>query len=277
MRSKTMILLSILLGIAISSKPSEAGEVSPKQSNASPYGLSAIAPVMERASDKASNNFQANDLEGLQKIVNATLTENQKVDNVNLIALNPDDLILSETSDVRIYFIGEGAGYANSLGMFTGDSADKLSGDAALIFPNASAQSSYLSQGGEGNRTNRAPLLSGDFVDAGTFDSGTQLNLFLIANGANGGGTTFYSDTEQNSDGIAHFVVLAVPDSPYILVGVEDLTGGGDKDYNDVVFVMDIGRANTQQLISNAVPLPGYMAYLIGPGLLLMLRRRKGV
>jgi len=79
-----------------------------------------------------------------------------------------------------------------------------------------------------------------------------------------------------NADGIEHYVVLATPDSPYLLIGAEDLFGGGDEDYNDIVVAIDIGIANVQMLVANAVPLPGPIAALLGP-LYLLWRRRRGL
>lgn len=246
------------------SQPSIAGTVSPIQSGASPFGLDPIADVQLAGSDADALDFFENALPDLQEAVNNTLTESQPLD-ITSIALNPNDLRLTENSDVRVYFIGEGAGYRNSFGVYTGDSSDQLGGDAALIFPDASTSGSYLNPTGSDYRSRRAPVAEGDFVDLGDFEADTQLNLFLIANGANRGTTTFYTDGSLNPDGIEHFVVLATPDSPYLLVGVEDLLGGGDEDYNDIVVAIDVGVQNAKQLISKAAPLPGPLAALLGP------------
>jgi len=48
-------------------------------------------------------------------------------------------------------------------------------------------------------------------------------------------GETFYSGpTERNSDGVAHASVMQLADGT-LLIGFEDLTGGGDNDFNDVI------------------------------------------
>lgn len=261
------ITITLILGSLYPPMVATAGTVAPIQSTASPYGLEPVDSVQLSGSDEDAADFNENTLEDVQTIVNETLTERQDLGDVSTIALDPSQLVLTEASTVRIYFISEGAGYQNSLGVYTGDSSDGLNGDAALIFPNAST-SGYVTQS--------TPLSAGDFVDLGPFESGTQLNLFLIANGANGGEQTYYTDMSLNGDGIDHFVVMAVPDSPYLLVGVEDLYGGGDKDYNDIVFVMDIGSTNAQQLISNAVPLPGPVVALMAPLLLAFFAKVKG-
>ncbi len=249
-----------------------AGTVAPTQSSARPFGLQPIADVMLAGTDAESAAFQASEYNGLMNIVNNTLTESQSQGDISMISLAVNDLYLTEQSNVRAYYLSEGAGYRNSVGFYTGDASDQLSGDAALMFPNASETSSLYTQY-YGAQPNSAPLLSGDFVDMGEFDADTQLNLFLIANGASGGTNTYYTDGSLNADGIDHFIVLATPDSPYLLVGVEDLYGGGDEDYNDVVMALDIGTVNAQKLISNAVPLPGPVAVLLGPLLFMGWRK----
>jgi hypothetical protein len=254
-------ITALLIG---ASQSATAGTVSPIQSGARPFGLDPIANVELAGSDTQAMDFSENALPDLQDAVNNTLTENQPLD-ITSIALDPNDLRLTENSDVRVYFVGEGAGYRNSFGVYTGDSTDKLSGDASLIFPDASTSGSYLNPTESEYRSRRAPVAEGDFVDLGNFEADTQLNLFLIANGANGGKTTFYTDGSLNPDGIEHFVVLATPDSPYLLVGAEDLLGGGDEDYNDIVVAIDVGVQNAKQLISKAAPLPGPIAALLGP------------
>ncbi len=125
-------------------------------------------------------------------------------------------------------------------------------------------------------RTSSNPLLSGDFVEMGTLTSGTTITPFLISNGANGGTNTYTPNPEDNPDGIQHFVSLAVSavlDSPYLLIGIEDLYNGGDEDYNDLVFALDIGATNVEHLVSATVPLPSSVVALIGPALFLFIRR----
>jgi len=258
--------------------PVLAGTVSPIQSGARPFGLQPVGDVQLAGSDGNAAAFSDDTLPGLQEIVNNTLTERQSIDNLSSIALDPNDLILSGGTEVRAYFIGEGAGYRNTLGVYTGNSSEGLDGDAALIFPDASTSNGYLSPTESAYRSPYAPVAAGDFVDIGTFDDGTQLNFFLVSNGANGGQTTFYTDTELNADGLDHFVVLATPDNPYLLIGAEDLPGGGDKDYNDIVFALEVGTTTTSALLAKAVPLPAPVLALLGPVMLAgvsLVRRRR--
>ena len=274
-RIRTLFLTTALTAACTSA--AIAGTVSPVQSGATPFGLEPVDDVQLRGSDSDAADFQTNDLPGLQEVVNNTLTERQSINSLSSIALDPNDLVINGDSEVRAYFVGEGAGYRNSLGIYTGDSSDGLTGDAALIFPDAST-SSYYSYIETDYRSGGAPLAPGDFVDLGTYEDGTQLNLFLIANGANGGTNTYYTDMGLNADGIDHFVMLATPENPYLLIGTEDLYGGGDEDYNDIVVALEVGVATTRVLMAKAAPLPGPIAALLGPvlfGVLLAAKRRR--
>ncbi|MBO6504455.1 MAG: DUF4114 domain-containing protein [Kordiimonadaceae bacterium] len=274
------VIRKLLLTTALSAAYTTAvtaGTVSPVQSGATPFGLQPIADVQLRGSDSDAADFQTNDLPGLQQIVNNTLTERQSINSLSSIALDPNDLVINGDSEVRAYFVGEGAGYRNSLGVYTGESSEGLNGDAALIFPDASTSGAYSYLDSD-YRSRGAPVAPGDFVDLGTYEDGTQLNLFLVSNGAGGGSNTYYTDTDLNSDGIDHFVMLATPDNPYLLIGTEDLHGGGDEDYNDVVVALEVGVATTRVLMAKAVPLPAPVAALLGPvlfGVLLAAKRRR--
>lgn len=255
-----------------------AGTVSPVQSNARPFGLEIAGLVQLAGSDAAAADFMNNSLPGLRESVAQNLSEKSSLPNVSNLALDPSALVLQNASEVRAYFVGEGAGYRNTLGFMTTpyDSNQGFAGtDAKLIFPDASSSQSYLNPNAPAARTQSAPLLEGDFVDLGSFEAGTSLNPFLISNGANGGKDIFTSVAAQNIDGLQHFVSLAVADSPYLLIGVEDLKGGGDLDYNDVVFVLDIGAENVSYLVSQTVPLPPVLTVLVAPAVALAFRRKR--
>ena len=204
-----------------------AQTVSPVQSAARPYDLDIAAPVMVAGSDEASKAFQTEVLPGMLKLVQSNLTEAKSLKN-----------------------LGEGAGYRNSLGISTtGDGP--LGEDARLIFPDASSPAGY---GGTGSlvRDPKEPLLAGDFVDLGKFKAGTALDFFLIANGATGGKEFYTTDQSENRDGIIHAVSLAANGSAYLIIGFEDMKDGGDMDYNDVMFAVEIGKQNVETLTETA-------------------------
>lgn len=56
---------------------------------------------------------------------------------------------------------------------------------------------------------------------------------------------------QLNPDGIAHTVGLADSDAGLITLGFEDLYNGGDRDFDDSVFSVDIGTSNAQVLDPN--------------------------
>lgn len=240
------LVISILGGLVLM-PATQAQEESPIQAGARPLGLDIIDTVQLAGSDAASADFQVNALPELQQLINANLSETRSVSNLSSIALDPSKLYLANESDVRVYFVGEGAGYHNTLGFSTnGSSLDP--NDAALIFPDASSPTSYYNTITSEARIASAPLQSGDFVDLGTFTAGTALDFFLIADGANGGSYVWSTESSANRDGLVHVVSFAQEGSPYLLIGFEDLYGGGDKDYNDLLFVVDIGVANVAAL-----------------------------
>lgn len=249
-----------------------AGTVSPVQSSARPFGLDIVDFVQLAGSDERAADFMHNALPDVETTVNANLGERKSVANVSGIALDPSELVLQFDYNVRAYFVGEGAGYHNTLGFFTTpyDAQQGItSTDAKLIFPDASSSNSYLDNGRtSGRRTASTPLLVGDFVELGELSAGTAVNPFLISNGAKGGTNVYTTLPDQNPDGIQHFVSLAITataDSPYLVIGIEDLYGGGDRDFNDLVFVLDIGQENVSQLVAATVPLPPALLALLGP------------
>jgi hypothetical protein len=266
------MLLSLALLTTLVALPgiAHAGVVSPVQSNASPMRLTTWGPVQLYGSDDRALNFNTNVLPDIQQSLNLKLGETKSIASLAGISLDPSRLKLSVDSTVRTYFVGEGAGYLNSVGMFTGVTYTNTSGlaatDAKLIFPNASASNSYMSPNAPVVRDNSTPLASGDFVDLGSFSAGTQLNFFNISNGAAGGANVYTADPTQNPDGLVHAVsfALAIKNSPYLVIALEDLYGGGDRDYNDVVIAVDIGAANIQKLVASMAPLPPGWVMLLG-------------
>lgn len=248
-----------------------AQEKSPIQSKANPFNLDPVAPVMMAGSDEASAVFQKESLPTLTTFLKTELSERKSIGD-SAYLLDPSQLTLKTDAEVRVYFIGEGAGYANSLGFNTLDFAavshssgkgskdDKLpaaiGADGQLIFPNASSSVSFYDPASNATRTKSAPLLPGDFVNLGKFEGGTSFDFFLIADGANDGETVYSTDASLNPDGINHVVAFAyaLKDSPYLILGFEDLYGGGDKDFNDVLFAIDIGRANLAALTATPEP-----------------------
>lgn len=258
--------------------PSQA----PFQSAARPFGLDIVGPVYAAGSDTQAADFLTNVLPQMQTMINQTF--GPALDPANLPQVpgwgppDPNALTLVAPADLRVYFVGEGAGWRNSLG-FNTDGPGHDSGNPQLIFPNSASPASYLSSKPHGPN---APLMPGDFVNLGTFDPGTKLDFFLIGDGANPGRrnpVVWSTDPSFNSDGLDHVVSFAQVQSPYVLIGFEDLPGGGDRDFNDLLFAVHFGEANVGAMLpSGSVPVsePAFIwVMLLGFGGWLDRSRRK--
>ena len=167
-------------------------EVLNVQSSARPMGMDIVGPVNAAGSDALSADFQDNHLPTLNTFINEQLSEGSALEDVSAIALHPNALNLAHDHDVRVYFLGEGAGYHNTLG-YTTTEAGQAPSDGQLIFPDASSlNSNQLDADANSTRTTSAPVLPGDFVELGTIESGSQLDFFLISNGCKWGNEYLY-------------------------------------------------------------------------------------
>lgn len=106
----------------------------------------------------------------------------------------------------------------------------------------------------------------GDQFLLGTVSAGDSLVFFIALDG---GAARFYSDPSLNSDGVNHAWASAYAGDALVPAGVnvafEDLDGGGDLNYHDHSFVVEV----------TAVPEPASWALLLcGAAGLAMLRRR---
>lgn len=212
-------------------------------------------------------------------------------------------LDLSTLSIVQEYtgsitFMGESAGYRNTLGMYE-IMPDGSIDNIEIIYANASAAGS----GGD--------LVRGTSKVDVEFAAGSTVGFFIIPNGAGyyatrllleddssqyefrdsagnvattssddriylwhigedgtetlirGAGSnvslhSYKSDDDEfnlNGDNIDHtkFVYQVADDRAVLDMNFEDIYGGGDRDYNDVMFRLDIGPANIQQAIEDSV------------------------
>lgn len=270
--------LTALLGFAALAANLIGQTSSPIQSPARPLGLGIVAPVQQAGSDKAASNFQSKSLPPIQSLVDVRLGERVAVNNATAFSLDPTKLRMATESTARVYFVGEGAGYRNSLGFNTlaaGQATPRsiITNNAKLIFPDASSSVSSYDPAANVRRTASTPLLPGDFVDLGNFKSGTTLDFFVVANGASGGTTAYAAPASRNPDKMQHVVAFAFANSPFLIIGFEDLFGGGDKDYNDVIFAVDIGAVNVQRLISTPEPRLWLVLAMFGCGIIWQRRR----
>ncbi len=201
--------------------------------------------------------------------------EGVQIPNSGQFLLDPSKLNLKFAYDVSVSFINEGAGFRNQLG-FSSTGTTNTSGK---IFNDISCTGA----GCVGDWGGSA-LKLGDTVKLGTIKGGSQLDFGLKADGFNGGTNVFGTKTAGNEDGLQHVVAYAV-DKSHILLGFEDLfgtkgaTGGknqnSDRDFNDVVVVVDVGENNLKALKGEKVPEPSIVLSLLGLGAVGLVARRR--
>jgi hypothetical protein len=237
-----------------------AGTPANVQATPIPFGLPLAGQVQVSGSDARAKTFNDVWLPKFRQIINDNLSESVRLENVSGFKLDSEKLFLrmQARETIRVYFVAEGAGYQNTLGFSFTPAGQKTPGTPHAIFPNGSV-------GTAKNRSVNEPLRVGDFVEIGRGGNGWQLDFFLISDGfkrwkdglrnANQF-NWFWNDVEKNPDDLIHVVAFALPDCPYILIGFEDLFNGGDRDYNDMLFVVDIGLENTEPLFDNPSSLP---------------------
>ena len=235
-------ILGCLVAIA------NAATVSPIQSKSTPSGLPVIAKVDLGGSDAQAQAVQGL-IPGYVQMVNSKLPETVAFTGAGLNQLDPQRLYFTVAYAPRVYFLYEGACYTNALGAtiatVTAPTNQILSGNTFTIFPNTHSSISYICASGSGKRTQSVPLLAGDFVQLPTVHAGQQLSFFIMANlSGNTPADTYYNGTSNNPDNFQHMIAFFPDNSQYIIIGFEDMFNGGDKDCNDVMFVVDVGPQN---------------------------------
>ncbi|HEY3968005.1 MAG TPA: DUF4114 domain-containing protein [Planctomycetaceae bacterium] len=257
-RSRLILCLGLLGGLVTSVI---ASTPSPVQSTLRPLGLPIVKQVQLSGSDSQSQAFEAVKA-GYQKTCAAKLPEGVAFTGEALNQLDPQRLYFMFDYAPRVYFLAEGACYTDALGATIATAATPtntpLKGNTFTIFPSTHCSLSTVCSTGSGNRTQAEPLLSGDFVQLPTVKAGQQLQFFLMANMDSSGkpADTYYNGTTTNPDDFQHMIAF-FPDnnSQYIIIGFEDMYGGGDKDCNDVLYVVDVGP-NNAALFRNPNTLP---------------------
>lgn len=213
-----------------------------------PYELPVIGDVQLAKSDDRAIEFYDNVLPTFMAFIDQNLKERAEFESAPDFVLDPTKLYLPLPTDqpVRVYFLHEGAGYRNQLGIAVGDAGHGRNGMDPLVDPLGVGQLIFLDASFEEHPDGEfpnLPLHTGDFVDIGNIESGMQMDFFLISNGANGGQAVLRNFEELNSDKLQHVIAMYFADEfpGYILIGFEDIVGGGDLDYNDCLFVVDVG------------------------------------
>jgi|GEM_PF-1795843 hypothetical protein len=200
-----------------------------------------------------------------------------------------DNLILNYDSDVSITFLGEGTIKNNHLKYsVNGEDNDFIwrSLSAAKDTATIDYEENFLQYGTLGNTLDKnGSMQYGDSKSLGSFAAGDQFEFLLSAGRLNVSGVRdeFSSLSGKNPDGLQHAVAYALDDR-YMLLGFEDLYGelngndaanfyeDSDRDFNDVLFLVDMGKGNLEK-----VPEPATTSALFAAGALGLfgVRRRK--
>ena len=177
------------------------------------------------------NTIAGTGLEAFRQFVH-TESSAINLDDLNARRLDANKLITTiDKDDVKVYFIHEGAGYRNQLKLtMTGGTSNE-----GFVFVD----------GSQGNGAQQ--LRKGDYVNLGEIKAGTTLDFSLLANGYQRSNFhTYYANVALNPDRLQH--VMAYEYQGYLILAWEDLYNGGDKDYNDIVFAIDLGADNIDKL-----------------------------
>ncbi len=171
--------------------------------------------------------------------------------------MDPAQIALKTSTDVRIYFIGENVSKNNALG-FNVDARGLKGGDPQLIFPSIATRDTGLLSGDPNDKIRKKndPLVPGDFVDLGKVSAGKTLDFFLISDSdKKNPGPVWSSDSSVNADGLAHAIAFYYPGNPYLILSFEDTQSSRGLDFNDNMFALDIG--GIQNLLkSGGTPTP---------------------
>jgi hypothetical protein len=203
--------------------------------------------------------------------------ERVELPNSGQFQLDPTKLFLKFDHNVSVSFINEGAGYRNQLAFESQGTTNK----SDLVFND-------ISCAGEGcvGAWGGSALKLGDTVKLGEIKGGSLLDFWLRADGLNrrNNANIFGTQTASNKDKLQHVVAYAVGKS-HVLLGFEDLfgakgaTGGknenSDRDFNDAVFVVDVGEKNLKALKGEKVPEPSIVLSLLGLGAVGLFSRRR--
>ncbi|PZO43928.1 MAG: hypothetical protein DCF17_05175 [Shackletoniella antarctica] len=207
---------------------------------------------------------ESESLSELKKLINNEASALSK-SFLDQYQLDTSKLFWNGVDPVEVYFINEGAGYRNQL-FFTANDLDGNQTGGGKIFDDVSSPFSKLPN-------SNGPLVLGQGVSLGGFTGPTQLDFLIKSNGKNGGTTMLGTNAAANPKGLQH--VVAFEQSGWTILGFEDIVGGGDLDYNDVIFAVRGIQAGAPP--AEDVPEPSALLgmLVLGVGGFTTLRRRK--
>ncbi|CDT69034.1 conserved hypothetical protein [Vibrio coralliirubri] len=201
-------------------------------------------------------------------------------DNEGVINNQDNGITSYNDTEITVTFEGETAGYENTAGYYKVDEDGNITG-VEIVYENASqvdgggdlvpGQEQFSFQVAEGESFNLFLIPNGhqhndfDAMQDGQYEfraeGGSPANMdtvdpqlvFVAADGTEtviqgqNGDAIFHggSSSQLNQDGIEH-TRTTVNEDGELVYGFEDLYGGGDADYTDFNFTIDVGEVNSQ-------------------------------
>lgn len=171
--------------------------------------------------------------------------------------------VLSLSAVFPAYALDNSTAVANTLMTIGGNvSVTFLSSDASYV-------SDLFITGQSDKIFNNKSTFFGQTFDLGNFAANTAITFSLLVNTT---GYQFYSGlASSNSDNVVHAAIHNLGNN-VVAIGFEDMLGGGDKDYNDVMFTV------TNAVATQVAPVPepeSFAMLIAGLGALLMANRRR--
>ena len=242
----------VCLGLALMgclATSAAAQTLSTYQPSNRPLGLPLVGKTYLTGTDSASQTFDSSK-SGFINIITSKLPEAQVFTGAGLNQLDPERLYFMFDYTPRVYYLYEGACYDNALGVtiatVSAPTSSRVTGTDYTVFPFVHSSIGPVCAKGSGTRSSTEPLMAGDFVKLPTVKAGQQLAFFIMSNMNDSSvpANTFYNGDTNNVDNFQHLIAFFPDNSQYIIIGFEDMLNGGDKDCNDLMFVVDVGPNN---------------------------------
>lgn len=200
------------------------------------------------------------------------------------VEFDPSSISIVEDYTMTVTFDYEGAGYKNSVGTYkidpdtgeisgveflwenaslAGSGGDLIGGQSSVqVDVAAGEQIGFFIIGNGYNHNDFSALGEGtfEFVNAegqlASIDSNAPFLRHVAVDGAVTilGGQVYHSTSTQpdhaiNSDNMDHTVGTSGDNASSFQIGFEDLHGGGDMDFDDVVFTVEVGAENGAAIV----------------------------
>ncbi|MEM9855009.1 MAG: DUF4114 domain-containing protein, partial [Pseudomonadota bacterium] len=202
------------------------------------------------------------------------------------VEFDPSKINIVEDYTVKMTFDFESAGYKNTLGMYKidpetgqikdvdiawenaslkGSGGDLVGGQSSVDFDVAAGdQIGFFIIGNGYNQNDFSALGEGtfEFVNADGSPASAESDAPVLRHVATSGAVTvlqghvYHSASTQpdhglNSDNMDHTAGHSGSDATNFQIGFEDLHGGGDMDFDDTLFTVEIGAVNGASLLGD--------------------------